>query len=356
MPLELPFYGDVPIDAGDVFAVKNRLADGQSEADVSGVSAIKGDGGLTNGVHGVNDGANGRATDSPSGGVGVWGESNNGVGVFGSSGATDGIRGVSRRNGIHGISDGPGDSGVWGEHRGGGYGVSGSTSAGDDKAGVWGSNSGVGYGVKGSSAAGHGVVGITGAGDDKAGVWGNNAGRGVGIKGTSTDGVGVYGESYGSAAAGYFKGNVIITGDVSLPRADLAEDFALPTDERGDPGTVMVIDLDECVRESTMPYDRCVAGVVAGAGTYKPAIVLNRDATDPHRRPHAPIALAGRAYCKVDADLAEIEVGDLLVTSTTAGHAMSAADPARAFGAVIGKALKAKKSGRGLIPILIALQ
>ena len=36
--------------------------------------------------------------------------------------------------------------------------------------------------------------------------------------------------------------------------------------------------------------------------------------------------------------------------------AMKAADPARAFGAVIGKALRPMREGCGLIPILVSLQ
>jgi hypothetical protein len=70
----------------------------------------------------------------------------------------------------------------------------------------------------------------------------------------------------------------------------------------------------------------------------------------------ALVALIGKAYCKVDASLAAIDVGDLLTTSSTPGHAMRAADPVAAFGTVIGKALKPCRGGRGLIPILIALQ
>jgi len=69
-----------------------------------------------------------------------------------------------------------------------------------------------------------------------------------------------------------------------------------------------------------------------------------------------PIALMGKVYCKVDAQFAAIAVGDLLTTSPTAGHAMKADDPAKAFGAVIGKALRPLDAGLGLIPILIALQ
>ena len=70
----------------------------------------------------------------------------------------------------------------------------------------------------------------------------------------------------------------------------------------------------------------------------------------------ASIALVGKVYCKVDADPAPITVGDLLTTSTRPGFAMKAADPAQAFGAVIGKALRPLRSGQGLIPILVALQ
>jgi hypothetical protein len=68
------------------------------------------------------------------------------------------------------------------------------------------------------------------------------------------------------------------------------------------------------------------------------------------------VALIGKVYCKVDADSGAIAVGDLLTTAATPGHAMKAADPARAFGAVIGKALAPLAKGCGLIPILVALQ
>jgi hypothetical protein len=61
-------------------------------------------------------------------------------------------------------------------------------------------------------------------------------------------------------------------------------------------------------------------------------------------------------YCKVDAQYSPIEVGDLLTTSPTPGHAMKADDPLKAFGTVIGKALRPLSEGQGLIPILIALQ
>jgi hypothetical protein len=82
-------------------------------------------------------------------------------------------------------------------------------------------------------------------------------------------------------------------------------------------------------------------------------LILGRQQSHPARM---PIALMGRVYCKVDAECAPVAVGDLLTTSATPGHAMKAADPVRAFGSVIGKALRSLKAGRGLIPILVALQ
>jgi hypothetical protein len=95
-----------------------------------------------------------------------------------------------------------------------------------------------------------------------------------------------------------------------------------------------------------------VAGVVSGAGEYKPGIVLDRRGNGNR----VPVALVGKVYCQVDAEFAAIAVGDLLTTSATPGHAMRATNPLEAFGAVIGKALRPLASGRGLIPILVALQ
>ncbi len=59
---------------------------------------------------------------------------------------------------------------------------------------------------------------------------------------------------------------------------------------------------------------------------------------------------------KADASEAPIRPGDLLTTSAVAGHVMAAIDPARAQGAVIGKAMTSLESGRGLILALVSLQ
>jgi hypothetical protein len=96
-----------------------------------------------------------------------------------------------------------------------------------------------------------------------------------------------------------------------------------------------------------------VAGVVSGAGAFKPGIVLDQRADNEGR---TTIALVGKVYCKVDADTESIAVGDLLTTSETAGHAMKVSDPFKGFGSVIGKALRPLASGKALLPILVSLQ
>jgi hypothetical protein len=72
------------------------------------------------------------------------------------------------------------------------------------------------------------------------------------------------------------------------------------------------------------------------------------------RRTAGAIALVGKVYCRVDSAYAPIEVGDLLTTSPTRGHAMRVVDPSRAFGAIIGKALRPLSRGAELIPILVS--
>jgi len=140
-------------------------------------------------------------------------------------------------------------------------------------------------------------------------------------------------------------------GDLVLANADCAEEFEIVEDVL--PGTVMVIVDDGRLGPSAQPYDRRVAGIVSGAEGTRPGIVLGRIAGGPAR---SPIALAGRVACRVDARESPIDVGDLLTTSAEPGHAMRAADPQRAFGAVIGKALGPLRGGTGMIPVLVALQ
>jgi hypothetical protein len=158
--------------------------------------------------------------------------------------------------------------------------------------------------------------------------------------------------------AGYFEGDVQVTGDIVLINSpasgDVAEDFDVEDEpESSEPGTVLVIDVDGRLSASSQPYDTRVAGVVSGAGQLRPALVLQRIYST---TPRCPVALVGKAYCKVDAGCGPISAGDLLTTSATVGHAMRVSDLPRATGSILGKALAPFAHGRGVIPILVGLR
>jgi hypothetical protein len=211
-------------------------------------------------------------------------------------------------------------------------------------------------GVHGESTQGTGVHGQSTLG---IGVFGES-GQTYGVFGLSHSGTqpGVLGRNDGGGPAGLFDGYVLMNGNLNIGSQgdvilnDCAEHFAV-IDGTADPGTVMVIDQDGRLRPSSEPYDKKVAGVVSGAGNYRPGIVLGKQ--EAHEN-GLLVALLGKVYCKVDAQYSSIEVGDLLTTSPTFGHAMKAQDPSRAFGCVIGKALRSLEAGQALIPILVALQ
>lgn len=150
-----------------------------------------------------------------------------------------------------------------------------------------------------------------------------------------------------------FTGDIETSGDIRLNNADCAEDFDICEAEQVEPGTVMVLGEDGKLEQSQKAYDKRVAGVISGAGDYKPGIILDKQKSQAGR---LPVALLGKVFCKVDAHYGAIEVGDLLTTADTPGHAMKVCDPLKAFGTVIGKALRPFTAGQGLIPILIALQ
>lgn len=302
-----------------------------------------------------------------------------------------------------GNSDDPDVPGVFGENTGNGEGVRGTSRS--ARGGVVGVNNnraddaglaadGESTGVYGESAKGEGVRGVShglfGA------VVGVNDGAGIGVRAVSKDGAclaassasneaihaetrspgtasiaafnlnpegtgaGIFALKEGTKGhAGFFVGNVFITGelgvgkDIMLANADCAEDFDVAEADFIEPGTVMIVGEEGVLHQSYQPYDKRVAGVISGAGGYKPGIVLDKQQLQSNRK---PIALLGKVFCKVDAQFGAIVVGDLLTTSPTLGHAMKISDPLKAFGAVIGKALRPLQEGKGLIPILIALQ
>lgn len=282
----------------------------------------------------------------------IFGGSKNQTGVVGESEKSIGVSGDGPVIGVNGFSE-TGD-GVFGTGRRGVVGESPTFQ------GVFG-HSVENAGVVGESTKFHAVFGISHS-SHNGGVFGanDNGGWGVigrsdsntGVSGESATGIGVHGK--GGQLAGLFEGDVEVTGDIRLTNAaDCAEDFDIADGHHVEPGTVMVLGDEGVLHQSYQPYDKRVAGVISGAGDYKPGIVLDKR---PSPRKRQPVALLGKVYCKVDAQYASIEVGDLLTTSSTPGHAMKVGEPPQAFGTVIGKALSQLREGQGLIPVLVALQ
>ncbi|MCA9310261.1 MAG: hypothetical protein KDA21_03590 [Phycisphaerales bacterium] len=135
--------------------------------------------------------------------------------------------------------------------------------------------------------------------------------------------------------------------------ADLVEPFE--SDSELEPGTVVVIDADNPgqLTASRDAYDSRVAGIVSGAGGVSPGIRMGQNGVT---EGEALVAMTGRVYVKCSTESGPVRPGDLLTTSSLAGHAMKATDHSRAFGAVIGKAMSSLEDGEGIVLVLVNLQ
>jgi len=261
--------------------------------------------------------------------TGIYGKSaGGGIGIQGESQGADAINGLSHSNAHAGVSanndaDDAGGFGLWANCKKG--------------TGIWATGSPAGYFAGDVNVTGK----ITGGSDV------NVAGKITGGSDTSVAG------SLSVGAQVNVTGTITVGTDIIFSNAaDFAEDFDLSC-SAAEPGTVMVLGELGGIEPSQREYDRKVAGVISGAGDYRPGLVLDRRPTGDER---GTLALVGKVFCKVDAAYGGIRPGDMLTTSPTVGHAMRADDPARAFGSVIGKALGTCEAGRALVPILVALQ
>jgi len=146
---------------------------------------------------------------------------------------------------------------------------------------------------------------------------------------------------------GFFNGGTQNSG------ADFAEQIPVAGSEAEyEPGDVLVISTsaDRTVELSTQPFATTVIGVYST----NPAVLAGAPDTD---EPLAgiPVAITGIVPCKVSAENGPIHRGDLLVTSSTPGHAMRAG-PNPPQGTVLGKALGELEEGTGIILVLVTLQ
>jgi len=138
--------------------------------------------------------------------------------------------------------------------------------------------------------------------------------------------------------------------------SDISEPFSIKGDEMVKPGMLVSIDNQNigCLKITDKSYDRCIAGIISGAGGINPGLILEQE--ELIRGITHPVALSGRVYCWADASNGPIQPGDMLTSSNTLGYAMKVDDYEKAQGAIIGKAMTNLKSGQGLLLVLVSLQ
>ncbi len=258
--------------------------------------------------HGATVGVNDNATDTAGPGVfgksrgtGVWGESETWMGVFGYSISTSGGAGVMGQALGAGVI---GESKTW-------MGVYGKTESITGGAGVMGEHIANGTGTVGKSKGGVGVLGVS---ETNEGIHAETNSPGTAAIATYNNnpngtGAAIFAKKEGTQGhAGFFDGDVFITGnlgvkgDITLANADFAEDFTVM--DQTEPGEVMVLTEDGTLIQNTKEYDKKVVGVLSGAGSYKPGIILDKQSNNINRK---PIAMMGKVFCKVDADTSAIE-------------------------------------------------
>ncbi len=250
--------------------------------------------------------------------------STSGVGVFGYSGANTGST-----VGVKGQVFSPSGYAVWGQSFDpNGYGV-------------------VGYGV-GSTCTNSGCTPVSG---------GN-----AGLFQAGTGGTVLLGQVVNSSAVATNVFRVDATGKGFFDNGTQTggADFAESVEVEGAvaayaPGDLMTVDpaRDRQFKQVSQPYSTLVAGIYAT----KPGILATpHTMDDPRLASEIPLAMVGIVPCKVTAENGPIHRGDLLVSSSTPGHAMKGTDRNRMLGAVVGKALGSLDQGTGVIEVLVTLQ
>lgn len=205
--------------------------------------------------------------------------------------------------------------------------------------------------------------------DTSASIIGRGAGSGAGLKavnvstGPAIVGMAAVGDLLRLYSTGPLNtrfvvdagGNLCLDGTITESGGcDVAENMAVIGDINAyGPGDVLVLSKNrpgylEMTDES---YSKRVVGIYSS----RPGFHLGANAFG-HTSNQVPVALSGIVECKVTSENGPIEVGDMLVTSSTPGRAMKATDSEKSFGAVIGKAMETMPDGNGTIRVLVTLR
>jgi hypothetical protein len=289
-----------------------------------------------------------------SSGIGVWGQATSGSGVFGEAVSGHGLYGVAQsgigvrgfslnNNAIYGESQGAGAA-LRVYNTGAGQAIYGEATTSDTVVAL--RNTGNGDLIRGYNNSFAEVFRVASTGATKTGILSIDDPSGLGASNS------LYMRN-GGVPILYVKGSGALysASTLNANALDLAEHVSTSGVEPG-PGDVVEIDpdVDDRFRLSSSANSALVAGVIST----NPGMVLGTGSIEnPSTSPR--LALAGRVPVKVSAENGPIRPGDLLVSSSTPGHAMKApTNPAA--GTVIGKALGSLDSGKGTVPMLVMLR
>lgn len=209
----------------------------------------------------------------------------------------------------------------------------------------------------------------------KAGVfgygYGNDASNKYGLYGQAFGAggtkIGVYGTTGGSGTnwAGYFAGNVRITGNLIGPGLfihpgwDIAEYIKVSNLEI-EPGDVVIADPNEneTADKNNKEYQTSVLGIISTAPSSLGGVLTHEDGElykreEMEKNGYRALALSGRVPCKATTENGSIKPGDILVTSSRPGYAMKADLDELRIGMMLGKALGSLEEGDGKIMVLI---
>ncbi len=159
--------------------------------------------------------------------------------------------------------------------------------------------------------------------------------------------------NFGSTETAMFShdGDLRIKGKVITSGGDFAENYSSDMDlEIGD-----VVCLDE-EKDGIVISEKSNDPLVLGVISTEPGFLLNAK-RDVKETKMFPVALCGRVPCKVVDENGPIKRGDLLISSSTPGHAMKAnpIEGEKLFcpGTIIGKSIGKLESGNGVIDIFV---
>jgi len=149
----------------------------------------------------------------------------------------------------------------------------------------------------------------------------------------------------------------IIVDEIELNGSDFAEKFEVTTNNSKEvvAGYVVTIDPDNAgnLKVADQAYDKKVVGIISGANGVNPGMIMGQEGTIANG--DHPVALSGRVYVSTTDINGKIQPGDMLTTSTIAGHAMKATKKKQSYGSIIGKAMTSPDEN-GYVLVLVNLQ